>query len=266
MILGAVAIGGGLSVGIGLRFVIRTFRQPPHVRENFRGHQVVATAGIVLALPIFVGVAFVDGMTVPTTMAAVGVVMAVLGFVDDVRGDRRAGGFAGHVRALLHGHVTTGLMKAVGGGVTGLAAGWVVGHHGPWILVAGAIVALSANLTNLLDLRPGRALKVWFPCAVALLVAGIPEHGDRVLAALAGGAVVFVYGELRERIMLGDTGAGLLGAVIGVAATATLGRSGLLVLLIVLVVATLTSEIVSFSRVIEAVPPLRWADRLGRSG
>ena len=66
-------------------------------------------------------------------MAGAGVVLAVLGYLDDVRGDRRAGGFAGHVRELVHGRITTGLVKAVGGGVVGLLAAWGVERRGVWI-------------------------------------------------------------------------------------------------------------------------------------
>lgn len=264
MTLAALAVAGALSVAMGLGVVTRQFWRAPHVRENYRGRLVLATAGIVLVGPLAVGAAATGAKRVAMTMAAVGAGMALLGFIDDVHGDRRAGGFAGHVRELLRGHVTTGLVKAVGGGIAGLAAAWALGYRGAWMLVAAAVVALNTNVANLLDLRPGRALKVWFPCAIALLVTGIPHGGERVLMALTGGAAVFIIGELRERIMLGDTGAGLLGAALGVAAIATFGHRGLVVSLLVLVAATVASEVVSFSRVIEAVPPLRWADRLGR--
>lgn len=264
MIPAAFALGGAIAVAIGLRVLPATFRRPPHLRENYRGRIVIGTAGIVLIAALAVGLSGGLGETVPAVMAAVGVAIAVLGFIDDVHGDRRAGGFAGHLRELVRGHVTTGLVKALGGGVAGLAAAWALGTRGAWIVVAGAVIALSANLANLLDLRPGRAVKVWLPCAVALLVAGVPARGDRVLAALAGGAIVFGAYELREKVMLGDTGAGLIGAVAGVAAAATLGHAGLAALAAVLVMVTLASEIVSFTRVIDAIPPLRWVDRLGR--
>ena len=64
--------------------------------------------------------------------------------------------------------------------------------------------------------------------------------------------------------MLGDTGANLLGGVLGLMAVFTLGRGARTVVLIALVALNLASEFVSYSRVIERVPPLRWVDRLGR--
>ena len=64
--------------------------------------------------------------------------------------------------------------------------------------------------------------------------------------------------------MLGDTGANALGAAVGLGAVLTLGRPARLGVLIALVALNVASERVSFSRVIDATPPLRWFDRLGR--
>jgi hypothetical protein len=63
--------------------------------------------------------------------------------------------------------------------------------------------------------------------------------------------------------MLGDAGANGLGALLGLAllqhAPQRRGTA-----LGVLAALTLASEVVSYSRVIDAVPPLRWVDRAGR--
>ncbi len=230
---------------------------------------MLGTAGVVLAVPLAIGAAIAMSVgeaepDVVLTLLAAGVAFATLGYVDDVYGSRHAGGFVGHARELMHGRLTTGSVKAFGGGIVGLLSAWTIGRRGVWILVGGAVVALSANLSNLLDLRPGRTLKVWFPCAVALVMVGIPDGGDTVIAALGGGALVFCVYELRERVMLGDAGAGTLGGVLGVCAVAALGTTALAVVLAVLLGLTAASEAVSFSRVIEVVRPLRWADRLGR--
>ena len=63
--------------------------------------------------------------------------------------------------------------------------------------------------------------------------------------------------------MLGDAGANALGAVLGLALLQRHpARAGSA--LAVLLALTAASEVVSYSRVIDAVPPLRWADRAGR--
>jgi UDP-N-acetylmuramyl pentapeptide phosphotransferase/UDP-N-acetylglucosamine-1-phosphate transferase len=89
--------------------------------------------------------------------------------------------------------------------------------------------------------------------------------GAIVVCAVAGALAVFLVWELREQVMLGDTGAGLVGAVLGVGAVSSVGRFGLVVLVAVLFGLTLLSEFLSFTRLIEGVPPLRWVDELGRA-
>jgi hypothetical protein len=64
--------------------------------------------------------------------------------------------------------------------------------------------------------------------------------------------------------MLGDAGANALGAMLGAAAARSLPRRARIWLLGGIAVLTVTSEKVSFTKVIEATPPLRWLDMLGR--
>jgi UDP-N-acetylmuramyl pentapeptide phosphotransferase/UDP-N-acetylglucosamine-1-phosphate transferase len=79
-----------------------------------------------------------------------------------------------------------------------------------------------------------------------------------------GGAVGLMPEDLRERMMLGDTGANVLGGVLGLVVVLECSRTSRNVVLVVLIVLNLISERVSFSSVIEKVPPLRWLDQLGR--
>jgi UDP-N-acetylmuramyl pentapeptide phosphotransferase/UDP-N-acetylglucosamine-1-phosphate transferase len=64
--------------------------------------------------------------------------------------------------------------------------------------------------------------------------------------------------------MLGDAGANVLGGVLGLAVVLECSRTTRNIVLVVLIALNLASELVSFSRVIDRVPPLRWLDRLGR--
>jgi len=264
-----------LSSSIGAVLTALAIAVGPHVlsgprnrRSNYRGREVFATAGVVLAKPLFVGAmaSVLYGLheRVPLVMLAGGYAMGSLGYLDDVFGDRHAGGLIGHARALLKGQITTGTGKAVGGAATGLVAAWTLGWRGGWIVAAGAVVALAANMTNLLDLRPGRAIKAWVVAAAALLAVGVRGGGAVVVVTLMVGVAVFALPELREQVMLGDTGANLLGTALGIATIASVGRAALLSVLAALTAVTLVSERFSFTRIIDATPPLRWLDRLGR--
>jgi hypothetical protein len=132
------------------------------------------------------------------------------------------------------------------------------------------LVAGSANLLNLFDLRPGRASKVTLAWA-ALLAAGSPAAGRArgqaarsAAAAAAGPALALLPEDLGERAMLGDAGANALGALLGVAVAAGLPRSARLAVLAGVVGLTAASEKVSFTKVIARTPALNKLDMLGR--
>ena len=200
-----------------------------------------------------------------------------LGLLDDLLEphQRRAGrpvskGLRGHLASLRSGRVTTGAAKALGIPALALlaAAGGPAPRGGAMVPVDAALTAGCANLANLLDLRPGRALKAVLPPAALLaLTAGQDERarsGARLaVAALLPGALA-LPADLREHGMLGDAGANVLGAAVGAAATRTLPAPARLAVLGGVVALTLASEQVSFSAVIDRTPALRALDRAGR--
>jgi UDP-N-acetylmuramyl pentapeptide phosphotransferase/UDP-N-acetylglucosamine-1-phosphate transferase len=185
---------------------------------------------------------------------------------DDLAGSSHARGFSGHLRALRQGTVTTGLLKIAGIGAAGLASASLAGGRGRSSLadqfVAGAVIACSANLTNLLDLRPGRAAKAVLLVGAPLSL--VPGASGIVAAATTGAATGVIREDLAEEIMLGDAGANALGALVGLGAVLCSGRRGRLALLAGLVALNAASERVSFSRVIEGNTWLHRLDSLGR--
>jgi UDP-N-acetylmuramyl pentapeptide phosphotransferase/UDP-N-acetylglucosamine-1-phosphate transferase len=225
----------------------------------------------------------------PLAIAGLGGV--AFGVLDDLRGSGKRRGLRGHLGALAHGEVTTGTVKLAGLAAAGLGAALVEGGDPADVAVNAGLIAGSANLLNLFDLRPGRAIKVatlsaGLIAAVSALAGGTaaaagrpargqshgqshgPTHGRlaglRAVAVPAGAALALLPEDLSERAMLGDAGANALGAMLGAAAAQTLPKSARLGLLAGIVALTVASEKVSFTRVIEATPALRWFDMLGR--
>ena len=80
------------------------------------------------------------------------------------RGSGKRRGLRGHLGALAHGEVTTGTVKLAGLAATGLPARCCSaapqGGEPADVAVNAGLVAGGANLLNLFDLRPGRAIKV----------------------------------------------------------------------------------------------------------
>lgn len=213
----------------------------------------------------------------------------ICGWLDDTVGDKTVKGLNGHWRKWKNERtITTGLLKAFGIGIASL---WLAAQTTklfslfaltllkdaslyetlPLVLRAAlqtalkaALMLLSANAFNLLDLRPGRAIKVFFSVVLMLLAAGSFADSVFLLFPMIVGLVFLFPGDLRGRWMLGDTGANLIGFAWGAAlvlSTPLWMQTGVLGLLLWIHV---YAEKRSLSQSIENRPVLRWLDRLGR--
>lgn len=247
-------------------------------RLNHAGRPVTLAEGPVAVGATLLGTAVAAGAAgvVPSAAVAVAVLgSGLVGAYDDLYGSAQARGFGGHLRALRAGTVTTGMVKIVGVGLSGAAAAVLADRARAGRRVASSrladvaldavLVAGTANLINLLDLRPGRAAKAVGLLGLVLGV-GSAAGGRPAVAGLAPvlGAVAGVLpGDLAGRSMLGDCGANALGAGLA-AAAASLPRPVRLVALLGVVGLNAASERVSFTAVIEATPWLRRLDRFGR--
>jgi UDP-N-acetylmuramyl pentapeptide phosphotransferase/UDP-N-acetylglucosamine-1-phosphate transferase len=198
--------------------------------------------------------------------AVVGTVAGVVGGYDDLAGARpeqaRDKGIAGHLAALRAGRVSAGAVKVAGIGAAAAVAAFSTRRDRTLLDAAltTGLVAGTANLVNLLDLRPGRAAKAGALAAAATL--GGPAGG--LVAGPLGATLAVLPADLGERVMLGDAGANPLGALLGLRLAAVTGRGSRTALLAAVVALNLASERVSFTKVIEATPGLRELDRLGR--
>ena len=251
-------------------------------RTNFRDRKLPVAGGLALLLAVLlVGAIAVVAETVwrPSTLAELAsrvpfmdrsmlvVVLGfgLLGFVDDVVGSGAERGFRGHLGGLARGRLTAGGLKLFGGGAVALVAVHAAGSRSVADLLRDAVlVALAANLANLLDLAPGRVIKF---ALIAFAILAVARAGDVLLrrtAVVVGAAIGLFWPDLRERVMLGDTGANPLGAAIGLGVVLTCSPATRLIVVAALLVLNVVSEFVSFSRVISAVMPLRVLDEIGR--
>ena len=221
---------------------------------------VLAQAGLVPASgsPGASGPAGSAGWRRAAAMVLGGAGAAAFGAYDDLAGSGDRRGFRGHIGALRQGEVTTGAVKLGGIGLTGVVSAALAGGSPADVILNAGLVAGGANLLNLFDLRPGRAIKVAAASGVLLGAAG----QDSVAAPL-GAALTLLPEDLGERTMLGDAGANALGAMLG-ASAAGLSRPARIALLAGIAGLTAASEKVSFTKVIARTPALNWLDMLGR--
>lgn len=294
MALAAIA-GAALAGGLWL-VLAPVFANPMLARTNLHGRSVPTAGGLVIVLVGIIGVAALlldtnlnlDWIPSEATAGIGPMLTAVLGFgllglVDDMLGDGSSRGFRGHLTSMFKGQLTTGGLKLFGGGVVALVAvlqARVYPDRLGWLIVDVLVVALAANLANLFDRAPGRVTKFAVISAVALAIAAptsvalesaIPVPVEWELPPVAaifvvGAAVGVLAFELREQMMLGDTGANVVGAALGLGVVAGVSATARLVVMIVLLALNLASEQVSFSRVIASTPGLRHLDEWGRAG
>ena len=254
------------------------FALPALARQNYRGRVLPTATGIVLPLAAVlveggraVAGSFGVGDGPATSFVRALVLLAALGFgvlglVDDLAGDVTGDrGFRGHLRALAEGRVTTGALKLLGGGLVALlVVAPIVGESPGRLLADAALVALCANLANLLDRAPGRTVKVGAGAFVLLAIAAERKSALSGTAVIVGAALGLLLDDLHERLMLGDAGSNVLGAVVGLGVVAACGPAARDIALVGVGALNVAGELVSFSRVIDAVPPLRAVDRAGR--
>lgn len=224
------------------------------------------------------------------------------GLLDDLFGASSSKGFKGHLTALGRGTITTGLIKLIGisavsfwyalqEGVTRIQGGgelaqsWYDPRRLAIACLAGAAIALTSNFFNLVDLRPGRAAKIYlfFATITAVVVVlatwfmgfNASELGLSTLQESLGYVghpylvtiipiVLILIPDLREKAMLGDAGANAAGFVLGAFIVLWLGWVGIALYTLIMLALNLASEKVSFSHVIENNPLLKKLDNIGR--
>ncbi len=296
--LGIALLGAWAIPAVGMRLLVPSLESSSWVVSNYRGRRVFLGLGAVwafwaLGLALSSPIAHWLGGPEAGVSAAVPVVLVLFAFVfgmlDDVFGTHGDKGFRGHLRALAKGRLTTGGLKLLGIGFASLwaavglaatrsdASAWSSTDRAVAIVAGTVLIAGSANLLNLLDLRPGRALKGYVGLFGVSYAAGIvaadwgasPEVTAVSIVALAVwfvGPVVAVWRyDLAERGMLGDAGANAAGALAGLALMASLPLWGIAAAAVAVTTLNLVSERISFSRVIESNRLLTWIDAIGRA-
>ncbi|MEU6994238.1 hypothetical protein ABZ953_26745 [Streptomyces sp. NPDC046465] len=212
-------------------------------RTNYAGRKVALYAGPAAALGTAAGLAALPAA--PRAAAASAVLVAgACGLYDDMagQGDPRRG-FRAHLSALRDGEVTSGAVKLFGVSAAGLVAGSLLKERPLDKVLAGVVIAGTAHLVNLVDVRPGRAGAV----VLALGAPGLARKGTGAVAAAAamGAAAAVLPDDLGERAMIGDAGAHALGAALGSAIAAGNGRTGLAVHATALVAAAVCGDKIS---------------------
>lgn len=261
-------------------------------QKNYRGIEVWHGLGVVWA--IWILGAWIGGIIIgaiagyqPSWLimvnAALPLVMGacLFGMYDDWIGSSSdAKGFSGHFSKLLDFRISTGALKFMGIGlVTIFTAASITDPLDAnittvvEIVLKACVIALSANLINLLDLRPARALKsytvgVLVACLMLIIFMGkiwtTYSYFALVFASLGPVFASWKY-DAGELGIMGDAGANAMGAYMGFLFASALPISGLVLIFALLLALNVLSEFKSFSQIIEGSKILSFIDKLGRN-
>ncbi|MBO8159177.1 MAG: hypothetical protein H0Z36_06425 [Thermosyntropha sp.] len=236
--------------------------------QNYQGIDIPVSAGIsfpmtlITTMVIYMLLGWYDNAYLLFIFGITAV--SFLGFIDDRLGRRDTLGFKGHFGKLFKGKLTTGGLKALGGGMIALFLAFSIG--GTWydVLLNTFIIALFTNLLNLFDLRPGRAIKGFF--FLLAIIAGFARFDNEwmFIVPLIGAVIIYFPVDLKAKAMMGDAGSNVLGLGLGYISALSLTLNLRIGVLIFLLAVHIYTERYSLTKTIEQNRVLRWIDELGR--
>lgn len=259
-------------------YFIDMFQRSNQLKKNFQGELIPQGIGILFvlcslpwyALYLVAAKLYLNTTAdIPTVLLLYLAFLAVslLGFADDMLGSRNVSGLKGHFRALLSGQLTTGALKALGGLLVAFMISSLWFDSLGEIIVSTLVLALFTNLLNLLDLRPGRAIKFYL---CLLFILGLSSfftgahHWFALMLPLIGTVIGYFPFDLKACSMMGDAGSNVLGISVGMLAVSQLDYQGKLIVLVFLILIHWFTEKYSLSTIIANNRLLSLFDNLGR--
>lgn len=254
--------------------VMRMLSGANNTKSNFRKRYVVNSFGILLPIVMITSAAIFSFQFVARTGGGFGppaffllltlvVSNSFIGFVDDLLGSRVIGGLRGHFSQVRFGILTTGALKAVIGVSIAIIVSSAVSATVLLFLLNAAVLTLSINAINLFDLRPGRAVKVFGLSTLVVFAATLTAANWSLWGFIIPPVCGLLYGDLKERSMIGDAGSNALGAILGLTFVINLNWIANAAILGALIALHLISEKYSIGSFIERAPVLKQLDQLG---
>ena len=259
---------------IGTRLIIPLFKnlliESNVVRPNYKQDMIPVSMGIVfLPMLIINGILiayftqYINELTYLFAFMFGTMSMFFAGILDDIIGNRDVSGLKGHFKSLLKGNLTTGGFKALFGGFVGILISLVMSNNIINIIINSLIIALSTNLMNLLDLRPGRAIKGYLTIMIPIFLT-VAGHVKILPLLLIPNVLAYFNLDLKAKAMMGDTGSNVLGISIGMMMVFGYSLKVRVCWLVFLILIHLLTEKYSLTKIIEKNKILNFIDRLGR--
>lgn len=254
----------------GVKKILFLLEEGNAMGTNYKKEKIPVSSGIffipiIIIMSIIIIIIEGTNCLLPISTMLIGTIsMAFLGLCDDLLGNRNITGLKGHLLYILRGKLSTGGLKAVVGGLVALIISLLISRNSINIIINTLIIALSTNFINLLDLRPGRALKGFILCAILAFVYPINEIIKSYICILYGAVLGYINYDLKAKAMLGDVGSNLIGVSLGILWAYNTNLNLKLWALIFLIGIHVFAEKYSITKTIDKVWVLKYLDNLGR--
>ncbi|NLN41443.1 MAG: hypothetical protein GX160_05555 [Clostridiales bacterium] len=246
--------------------LIEILRENNMVATNYSGRVVINGAGLIFFIPCILSVFSLWSLVDLDSMVVYIVIllsMTLVGYIDDSLGSSTTKGLKGHIKGMISGRISTGIIKLIVALIIGIVISAVFFSSLLDIVFHAILFCLCVNFINLLDLRPGRSIKGFFIFTLFIsLASGLKNFW--MLLPIYSSLAVYIKDEMKEVYMLGDTGANLLGGVLGIFTLKAAYPGVKYLLFIILLFLHILAEFKSFSRIIDSMPLLKYLDSFGQ--
>lgn len=246
-------------------FLNKLFRFLRLNKRNYRGKYIPFAGGTIIYINISLGFIFLFFFGEVSFVKAVFFLVVLtliymIGLLDDLLGTAEIKGLRANINALFSKRLSTGIIKAIF--ITLLSCYIYYFFNEEYWTIKGIITALTANLFNLLDLRPGRCIKAIYPFLFLFSFSNIRWTMELHLIFSIVLAIYYFW-DAYGGSMLGDSGSNLAGFITGLILCEVIGTNfiALAVLLCLLVLFQIFLDKYSLTDIIKNSPLLDYIDR-----
>jgi hypothetical protein len=250
---------------------IKLLREAGCTSKNYRGCEVIFGMGIFFVPILITSLALTMMLYHKQQLNYIQYLFAVFviafaGLLDDFIGNKQIKGLRNHIRSFTKGKLTTGFIKAF----MGIMASTIISLNLSKSIVDFILnvlnIALFTNALNLMDLRPGRCIKIFLFLGTIILALNIGEIIKVLpLLIMLTASIIYINYDLKEVCIIGDTGSNILGITLGYFSTLTIGIVSKLMLFLGLIIVNVLAEKLSITELISNNRILSYLDNLGRS-
>lgn len=221
--------------------LIPVFKKTGFTKQNYKKKLIPYSGGTVIFLGIVISYVIIYAANKISYFKMIFFIFALsgiyaVGMADDVFGDRNIKGIKNNLASILYKRFSMGIAKVVI--IVGISCYIYYFFNEEYWFLKGILTALITNFFNLLDLRPGRCIKFYFVLWIALFYANLRWTGQLynisflVLAA-------YYYFDAFGYSMLGDSGANLIGFILGIILSEAISNNVIMIILLIILLTQL---------------------------